>query len=192
MTAHQLFQPFRLKSLELKNRIVMAPMTRSFSPGGVPGSDVADYYARRAEGEVGLILSEGTVVNRPASSYDPNIPHFYGKKPLRGWKSVIDKVHAAGGVMAPQLWHVGVVPPKDSGWVRPGSLRRGCPPGGGKLAGAAPLRLHQMRPSLGRTRPNPARVDGGLHPTGMRREPAPAQSGRHRPLSNPLAGRGRE
>src|ERR1039458_2347470 len=94
MTAHQLFQPFRLKSLELKNRIVMAPMTRSFSPGGVPGSDVADYYARRAEGEVGLILSEGTVVNRPASSYDPNIPHFYGKKPLRGWKSVIDKVHA--------------------------------------------------------------------------------------------------
>jgi 2,4-dienoyl-CoA reductase-like NADH-dependent reductase (Old Yellow Enzyme family) len=119
MTAHQLFQPFRLKSLELKNRIVMAPMTRSFSPGGVPGSDVADYYARRAEGEVGLILSEGTVVNRPASSYDPNIPHFYGKKPLRGWKSVIDKVHAAGGVMAPQLWHVGVVPPKDSGWVPP-------------------------------------------------------------------------
>ena len=50
--AHQLFQPYRLKSLVLKNRIVMAPMTRSFSPGGVPGSNVADYYARRAEGEV--------------------------------------------------------------------------------------------------------------------------------------------
>jgi 2,4-dienoyl-CoA reductase-like NADH-dependent reductase (Old Yellow Enzyme family) len=54
MTAHPLFQPFRLKSLDLKNRIVMAPMTRSFSPGGVPKSNVADYYARRAEGEVGL------------------------------------------------------------------------------------------------------------------------------------------
>ncbi|MBW6504727.1 NADH:flavin oxidoreductase [bacterium] len=117
MTTHQLFQPFRLKSLELKNRIVMAPMTRSFSPGGVPGSDVADYYARRAEGDVGLIVSEGTVVNRPASSNDPDIPHFYGGNPLRGWKSVIDKVRVAGGVMAPQLWHMGVVAPHDSGWM---------------------------------------------------------------------------
>ena len=51
MAAQQLFQPFRLKSLELKNRIVMAPMTRSFSPEGVPTPKVADYYARRAEGE---------------------------------------------------------------------------------------------------------------------------------------------
>jgi len=117
MTAHQLFQPFRLKSLELKNRIVMAPMTRSFSPEGVPTSNVADYYVRRAEGEVGLIVSEGTVVNRPASSYDPNIPHFYGEKALHGWKAVIDKVHAAGGLMAPQLWHVGVVAPGNSGWL---------------------------------------------------------------------------
>src|SRR5664279_6197042 len=106
MTAHQLFQPFQLKSLELKNRIVMAPMTRSFSPGGVPAANVADYYSRRAEGEVGLIVSEGTVVNRPASSNDPNIPHFYGGKPLLGWKAVINQVHANGGVMAPQLWHM--------------------------------------------------------------------------------------
>ena len=117
MTSHQLFQPFRLKSLELKNRTVMAPMTRSFSPGGVPDSNVADYYARRAEGEVGLIVSEGTVVNRPSSSNDPSIPCFYGEKPLRGWKAVIDKVHAGGGVMAPQLWHMGVVTPGDSGWL---------------------------------------------------------------------------
>ena len=97
----------------------MAPMTRSFSPNGVPTSEVADYYARRAGGEVGLILSEGTVVNRPASSYDQNIPHFYGGKSLQGWKIVIDKVHAAGGVMAPQLWHVGVVAPGESGWLPP-------------------------------------------------------------------------
>jgi len=117
MTALQLFQPFRLKSVELKNRIVMAPMTRSFSPEGVPTSQVADYYARRAEKEVGLIILEGTVVNRPAASYDPNIPHFYGEKSLQGWKAVIDKVHAVGGVMAPQLWHVGVVAPGDSGWL---------------------------------------------------------------------------
>jgi 2,4-dienoyl-CoA reductase-like NADH-dependent reductase (Old Yellow Enzyme family) len=119
MNTHPIFQPFRLKSLTLKNRIVMAPMTRSFSPGGVPTVKVADYYARRAEGEVGLILSEGTVVDRPASSYDANIPQFYGQKPLAGWKAVIDKVHSAGGVMAPQLWHVGVVAPDASGWLPP-------------------------------------------------------------------------
>ena len=97
----------------------MAPMTRSFSPGGVPASNVADYYARRAEGEVGLIVSEGTVVDRPASSNDPNIPRFYGPQPLNGWKAVIDKVHARGGVMAPQLWHMGVVAPGNSGWLPP-------------------------------------------------------------------------
>jgi 2,4-dienoyl-CoA reductase-like NADH-dependent reductase (Old Yellow Enzyme family) len=119
MTAPQLFQPFRIKSLALKNRIVMAPMTRSFSPDGVPTSQVADYYARRAGEEVGLIISEGTVVDRPAASYDPNIPHFYGEKALQGWKAVIDKVHAVGGVMAPQLWHVGVVAPGSSGWLPP-------------------------------------------------------------------------
>ena len=64
-----LFQPFELKSLNLKNRIVMAPMTRNFSPGGIPGSNVADYYRRRAESDVGLILSEGIVhVEQPAEA----------------------------------------------------------------------------------------------------------------------------
>jgi 2,4-dienoyl-CoA reductase-like NADH-dependent reductase (Old Yellow Enzyme family) len=99
---------------------------------------VADYYARRAAWEVGLIVSEGTVVNRPASSNDPNIPHFYGEKPLRGWKAVIDKVHAVGGVMAPQLWHMGVVAPRDSGWLPPASFEG---PSGyvapGKIGGVA-------------------------------------------------------
>jgi 2,4-dienoyl-CoA reductase-like NADH-dependent reductase (Old Yellow Enzyme family) len=117
MNTQRLFQPFRLKSLELKNRIVMAPMTRSFSPGGVPETNVADYYARRARDEVGLIVSEGTVVNRPASSNDPDVPRFWGAKPLSGWKTVIDRVHAAGGLMAPQLWHMGVVAPKDTRWL---------------------------------------------------------------------------
>jgi len=116
---NQLFQPFQLKSLTLKNRIVMAPMTRSFSPGGAPGENVAEYYARRASGEVGLIISEGTVVNRPASSNDPGIPHFHGEKALQGWKVIIDRVHAAGGMMAPQLWHEGVVAPKAGGWLPP-------------------------------------------------------------------------
>lgn len=106
-----LFTPFKLRSLELKNRFVMAPMTRSFSRDGVPGPDVAAYYRRRAENEVGLILSEGTVIDRPSSSNDPDVPHFHGEAALAGWKRVIDEVHAAGGKMGPQLWHMGVMPP---------------------------------------------------------------------------------
>src|SRR5690606_29934870 len=114
-----LFTPFKLRSLELKNRFVMAPMTRSFSPDGVPGADVAAYYKRRAEAGVGLILSEGTVIDRPASSNDPDVPHFHGEAALAGWKHVIDEVHAAGGKMGPQLWHMGVMPPLKSGWTPP-------------------------------------------------------------------------
>lgn len=117
MQTDTLFRPFNLKSLNLKNRIVMAPMTRSFSPQGVPTDTVADYYARRAQGEVGLILSEGTVINRVSSSNDPNIPHFYGEEALAGWQKVINEVHTAGGKMGPQLWHMGVMDNHHSGWV---------------------------------------------------------------------------
>ncbi len=119
-----LFQPFRIKSLELKNRIVMAPMTRSFSPNGVPGENVAAYYRRRAENEVGLILSEGTAIDRPAAKNDPNVPFFHGEAALAGWKRVIDEVHAASGKMGPQLWHVGSVPASGpaSDWVPPGPV----------------------------------------------------------------------
>lgn len=114
-----LFRPFSLKSLNIKNRIVMAPMTRSFSPNGIPGADVADYYAKRAAAEVGLILSEGTVINRPSSSNDANIPHFHGEESLAGWQKVINDVHAAGGRMGPQIWHMGVMENHASGWVPP-------------------------------------------------------------------------
>jgi 2,4-dienoyl-CoA reductase-like NADH-dependent reductase (Old Yellow Enzyme family) len=102
-----LFGPISLKSRVLKNRIVMAPMTRSFSPRGIPGANVAAYYRRRAEGGVGLILSEGTVVDRPASRNDPDIPLFHGAAALAGWQHVINEVHSAGGIMGPQIWHVG-------------------------------------------------------------------------------------
>lgn len=119
MAADSLFRPFTHKSLTLKNRIVMAPMTRSFSPGGVPTPEVAAYYRRRAEGEVGLILSEGTVVDRPSAKNDPNVPDFHGEQALAGWKRVIDEVHAAGGKMGPQLWHVGSARNPQTTWVAP-------------------------------------------------------------------------
>ena len=104
-----LFKPFTLGNLELSNRIVMAPMTRNFSPKGVPNQAVVDYYRRRAESGVGLIITEGTVVDHVAANGYPNVPHFYGDEALAGWKQVVDAVHAAGGKIAPQLWHVGNV-----------------------------------------------------------------------------------
>ena len=107
-SAAPLFQPFQLGSLALANRIVMAPMTRSFSPGGVPGEDVAAYYRRRAENAVGLIITEGTTIDRPGASFDPAVPNFHAPESLAGWKKVVDAVHAAGGKIAPQLWHVGL------------------------------------------------------------------------------------
>ena len=120
MAADALFNSFSFKGLSLKNRVVMAPMTRSFSPGGVATDDVAAYYARRAEGEVGLIISEGVGVDRPASLNDPAIPRFHGTAELAAWKRVIDAVHAKGGVMAPQLWHVGAVRSRSTDWAPSG------------------------------------------------------------------------
>jgi 2,4-dienoyl-CoA reductase-like NADH-dependent reductase (Old Yellow Enzyme family) len=102
-----LFRPYDLAGLSLPNRIVMAPMTRQFSPGGVPGQDVADYYTRRAAGGVGLIVTEGTYVDHPSAGTSTRVPRFYGEDALAGWKHVADSVHAAGGYIVPQLWHVG-------------------------------------------------------------------------------------
>ncbi len=115
-----LFSPYRLKSLTLPNRIVMAPMTRSFSPGGVATPEVAAYYRRRAEKGVGLIITEGTGIARPASLNDPNIPRFHGEPELAAWKRVVEEVHAGGGLIAPQLWHVGAVRSREKDWTPPG------------------------------------------------------------------------
>jgi 2,4-dienoyl-CoA reductase-like NADH-dependent reductase (Old Yellow Enzyme family) len=102
-----LFRPFTIGRLTVSNRIVMAPMTRNYSTDGVPGPDVAAYYARRAEHGVGLIITEGTVVDHPASANSPKVPRFFGDAPLAGWARVVEAVHAAGGRIVPQLWHVG-------------------------------------------------------------------------------------
>lgn len=104
-----LFKPFISEKLTLKNRFVMSPMTRSFSINGIPGEDVAQYYRRRAENEVGLIITEGTVVNDPASAGHPNNPRFYGEDALNAWAHVVKEVHEAGGKIFPQIWHVGMV-----------------------------------------------------------------------------------
>jgi len=102
-----LFAPLQVASLTLANRIVMAPMTRNHSPGGVPGSDVVEYYRRRAAHGVGLIITEGTVIAHPASAGSPRVPRFHGEDALAGWAKVASAVHEAGGRIIPQLWHVG-------------------------------------------------------------------------------------
>jgi len=107
-SAQALFTPFTIKGITLPNRIVMAPMTRSKSPGGVPGEDVAAYYRRRADGGVGLIITEGTYPPHPAAGFDPNVPRLYGEAALNGWRRVVDQVHAAGGHIFSQIWHLGL------------------------------------------------------------------------------------
>lgn len=107
MSDDVLFRPFTLKGLTLPNRIVMAPMTRGMAENGIPGPAQTEYYRRRAEGGVGLILTEGTVVDRPASRNMPGIPLFHGEAALAGWDAVAKAVHAAGGRIGPQIWHTG-------------------------------------------------------------------------------------
>jgi 2,4-dienoyl-CoA reductase-like NADH-dependent reductase (Old Yellow Enzyme family) len=116
MAYQDLFSPFSYKNLRLNNRFVMAPMTRAKSPDGVPGQVVADYYQRRAAAEVGLILTEGTTIDRPSSKNLKDIPDFHGTASLEGWRNVVDAVHARGGKIAPQIWHVGNTP---QGWESP-------------------------------------------------------------------------
>ncbi|MFD7905096.1 NADH:flavin oxidoreductase [Kitasatospora sp. NPDC059722] len=104
-----LSRPVTINGLTVPNRIVMAPMTRRFSPGGVPGEDVRSYYARRAAAGVGLIVTEGTYVGHESAGQADDIPRFHGEEQLAGWARVAEDVHAAGGTIVPQLWHIGMV-----------------------------------------------------------------------------------
>src|SRR5271167_4235866 len=84
-----LFQPLTVKSVTFPNRIVMAPMTRNFSPNGIPGEDVAAYYRRRADGGVGSIMTEATCVEHKGAVGDAGLgehgtPYMYGEAQLDG------------------------------------------------------------------------------------------------------------
>ncbi len=101
-----LFAPLALGPLTLPNRMVMAPMTRARStqPGDVPNAMMAAYYAQRAS--AGLIVSEATQISRQGQGYSFT-PGIYTETQVQGWRRVTDAVHAAGGRMVMQLWHVG-------------------------------------------------------------------------------------
>ncbi|MGV2886748.1 NADH:flavin oxidoreductase [Paenibacillus taichungensis] len=109
-----LFQPYTIHNLTLQSRIVMPAMGRAFSPDGVPGSDVAAYYRRRAENGVGLIITEGVTIDHPAATSEPRVPRFHGEEALNGWAEVVRQVHEAGGKIFPQLWHMGMARPARS------------------------------------------------------------------------------
>ena len=102
-----LFEPYKLKNLNLRNRVVMAPMTRNQSPGGIPTSEVVAYYSRRAKAEVGLIITEGIEVSHKASSAYPNVPRLDTKEAREGWKRVVNGIKENGGSVIAQLWHCG-------------------------------------------------------------------------------------
>ncbi|MEU2031623.1 NADH:flavin oxidoreductase [Nocardia amamiensis] len=136
--AEILSRPVALNGLTVPNRIVMAPMTRMFSPGGVPGDDVRSYYARRAAAGVGLIVTEGTYVGHESAGQSDRVPRFHGAEQLAGWAKVAEAVHAAGGKIVPQLWHIGMVrnqgdaPYADAPAVGPSGIRVDGTEGTGK------------------------------------------------------------
>ena len=101
-----LFSPITLGTISLKNRIVMAPLTRSRAPrdSGVPQAMNVTYYEQRAT--AGLIITEATPISPIGHGY-PFLPGIYTEEQVAGWKKVVDAVHAKGGKMVLQLWHVG-------------------------------------------------------------------------------------
>ncbi|MEF9904704.1 NADH:flavin oxidoreductase [Streptomyces sp. P9-A2] len=133
-----LSRPTVINGLTVPNRIAMAPMTRMFSPGGVPGEDVVSYYARRAAAGVGLIVTEGTYVGHESAGLSDRVPRFHGEEQLAGWAKVADAVHAAGGTIVPQLWHIGMVreqgqaPYPDAPAIGPSGVRTDGTEGTGK------------------------------------------------------------
>ncbi|GGX28164.1 oxidoreductase [Streptomyces malachitofuscus] len=132
-----LSRPATINGLTVPNRIVMAPMTRMFSPGGVPGEDVVSYYSRRAAAGVGLIVTEGTYVGHESAGQSGRVPRFHGEEQLAGWAKVAEAVHAAGGTIVPQLWHIGMVreqgqaPYPEAPAVGPSGVRTDGTEGGG-------------------------------------------------------------
>lgn len=120
-----LFDPIRAGDLHLANRIAMAPLTRNRSPGAVPGDMAVTYYAQRAS--AGLLITEATAISQQGQGYS-DVPGLYDSEQLQGWKKVTQAVHAQGGKIVTQLWHVGRVShcslqPGNAAPVAPSALR---------------------------------------------------------------------
>jgi len=110
MTTPTLFDPVHAGDLQLANRIVMAPLTRNRSPNAIPRDMAITYYAQRAT--AGLLITEATAISQQGQGYS-DVPGLYGTEQLDAWKRVTDAVHAKGGKIVVQLWHVGRVSHTD-------------------------------------------------------------------------------
>ena len=109
MDSHsKLLEPVQIGNWHLRNRIVMAPMTRCFADDrtGVVGNDVVEYYRKRAADGIGLIITEGIIVSSSGKGTF-NLPGLFSKEQVEGWKRVTEAVRNEGGTIIAQLWHVG-------------------------------------------------------------------------------------
>lgn len=126
MTNTTLFQPYQLGAFTLANRVVMAPLTRNRAEAGlVPSRFAATYYAQRAS--AGLIITEATQISAQAQGYQ-DTPGLYTQAQIDGWRQVTDAVHAKGGKIFVQLWHVGRIShvdlqPEGAAPVAPSAIR---------------------------------------------------------------------
>lgn len=126
MTEKTLFEPYALGPLTLANRIVMAPLTRNRAGKGlVPSEFAPEYYSQRAS--AGLLISEATQISQQGQGYQ-DTPGIYSPAQIDGWRAVTDAVHAKGGRIFAQLWHVGRIShvdlqPDGGAPVAPSALR---------------------------------------------------------------------
>lgn len=113
MAAKALLAPLQVGSITLKNRIMMAALTRNRAPDTYPTELMKDYYVQRVQGGAGLIVTEGILITRQGSEW-PYAPGIWDEKHVSGWKNITDAVHAAGGRIYAQLWHLGRVSHPDA------------------------------------------------------------------------------
>ena len=156
-----LFDPIQIGDLQLNNRIIMAPLTRCRADEGrVPNALMAEYYVQRAS--AGLIISEATAVTPMGVGY-PNTPGIWSDEQVRGWHNVTQAVHANGGKIVLQLWHVGRI-------SDPIYLNGELPVAPSAIQPAGHVSLvdvykRQCRARLPRSRATRNKAAGQLHPT---------------------------
>lgn len=114
MSYEILFEPVQIKGLCLNTRLVMPAMTRAMSPDGVPTPELADYYCRRIQGGMGLVMTEGTAIDHPSATFNSDICRM-ADHTLDAWRQVVEQVHAIGGKIFSQLWHAGAYRAPGSG-----------------------------------------------------------------------------
>jgi N-ethylmaleimide reductase len=105
-----LFDPIQVGAMHLANRVVMAPLTRNRAPGAIPTALMATYYTQRADPKngAGLIVTEATAISHQGQGYS-DVPGIWSDEQVAAWRKITDSVHAAGGKIVVQLWHVGRV-----------------------------------------------------------------------------------